>query len=141
MQFEADNAIEPANAIAGSFDFIARHRDAGPLIYSTAEPSEVTRVQTKYGRERLARISETIFAKLAGKAVEAGVRSIVVAGGETSGTVASASGPAGLKVGQEIDTGVPELILDGQPRLAFALKSGNFGADDFGMLGGGAHDT
>ncbi|MEO5760649.1 MAG: nucleotide-binding domain containing protein [Mesorhizobium sp.] len=82
------------------------------------------------------------FAELAIKAVKAGVRRIVVAGGETSGAVASAFVPAGLKVGPEIDTGVPVLILDGGPRLGFALKSGNFGADDFferalDMLGGG----
>ena len=60
-----------------------------------------------------------------------GFRRIVVAGGETSGAVASAFGASALEVGPEIDTGVPVLILDGKPRLAFALKSGNFGADDF----------
>ena len=40
-------------------------------------------------------------------------------------------GPRALAVGAEIDTGVPVLISDGKPRLAFALKAGNFGGDDF----------
>ena len=50
---------------------------------------------------------------------------------KSDGAVASAFGAAALEVGPEIDTGVPVLIFDGKPRLAFALKSGNFGADDF----------
>jgi uncharacterized protein YgbK (DUF1537 family) len=63
----------------------------------------------------------------------------VVAGGETSDAVASAFGPHA----PEIDSGVPVLIRNGEPRLAFALKSGNFGGDEFfaravGMLKGGA---
>ncbi|MBZ9873213.1 hypothetical protein LB542_20430 [Mesorhizobium sp. BR1-1-9] len=54
-----------------------------------------------------------------------------IGGRRRSGAVASAFGAAALEVGTEIDTGVPVLIFDGKPRLAFALKSGNFGADDF----------
>ena len=49
----------------------------------------------------------------------------------TSGAVASAFGARALEVGLEIDTGVPVLISDGEPRLALALKSGNFGGDHF----------
>ena len=112
-------------------DFLAAYRDAAPLIYSTADPAEVSAAQDKYGRERLATLFETVFAALATKAVGAGFRRLVVAGGETSGAVASAFGPRALEVGPEIDTGVPVLISDGEPRLAFALKSGNFGGDDF----------
>ena len=119
------------------------NRDAAPLVYSTAEPAEVSAAQDTYGRERLATSFETVFAELALKAVDAGFRRLVVAGGETSGAVASAFGPHALEVGPEIDTGVPVLIRDGEPRLAFALKSGNFGGDDFfaravEMLKGGA---
>jgi uncharacterized protein YgbK (DUF1537 family) len=36
-----------------------------------------------------------------------------------------------MRIGPEIDIGVPALLLDGEPRLALALKSGNFGSDDF----------
>ncbi|MEP6567650.1 MAG: 3-oxo-tetronate kinase [Mesorhizobium sp.] len=131
MRLDAADALDPVAAVAGCLDFLVRHRDSGPLIYSTAEPSEVTAAQAQYGRERLAALFEAIFAELAAKAVASGFRRIVVAGGETSGAVASAFGASALEVGPEIDTGVPVLILDGKPRLAFALKSGNFGADDF----------
>jgi uncharacterized protein YgbK (DUF1537 family) len=143
MQLDAADVLDPDAAIASGLDFLVSHKDAGPLVYSTAEPSEVSAAQTRHGRERLAGLFETVFAELAAKAVAAGFRRLVVAGGETSGAVASAFGGSALEVGPEIDTGVPVLILDGEPRLAFALKSGNFGADDFferalDMLKGGA---
>ena len=131
MQLDAADALDPGAAVVICLDFLISHSGAGPLVYSTAEPSEVSAAQTLHGRERLAALFETIFAELAAKAVASGFRRLVVAGGETSGAVASAFGASALEVGPEIDTGVPVLILDGKPRLAFALKSGNFGADDF----------
>ncbi|MEO5756685.1 MAG: 3-oxo-tetronate kinase [Mesorhizobium sp.] len=142
-RLDAVDALDPGAAVAGCLDFLISHKGAGPLVYSTAEPSEVSAAQTRHGRERLAEAFETIFAELATKAVSAGFRRLVVAGGETSGAVASAFGASALEVGPEIDTGVPALVLDGKPRLAFALKSGNFGADDFferalAVLGGDA---
>jgi uncharacterized protein YgbK (DUF1537 family) len=141
LRLNATDAVDPGAAIARGLDFLISHRRAGPLVYSTAEPEEVTAAQELYGRERLAGSFEAIFAELAAKAAAAGFRRFVVAGGETSGAVASAFGAAALEVGPEIDTGVPVLIRNGEPRLAFALKSGNFGADDFfaravGMLTG-----
>jgi uncharacterized protein YgbK (DUF1537 family) len=55
----------------------------------------------------------------------------VVAGGETSGAVVEALGLEELVVGPEIDPGVPE-VRGGRPvELRLALKSGNFGSDDF----------
>jgi uncharacterized protein YgbK (DUF1537 family) len=131
LRLDAGDVLEPDSAIERSLDFLATNRDASPLIYSTADPAEVSAAQAEYGRERLAALFETVFATLAAKAVDAGFRRLVVAGGETSGAVASAFGPRALAVGPEIDTGVPVLISDGEPRLAFALKSGNFGGDDF----------
>ena len=64
--------------------------------------------------------------------VVAGVRRLVVAGGETSGAVISALGVTSLRIGHQIDPGVPwtETQVDGQ-MLAVALKSGNFGTENF----------
>ena len=63
--------------------------------------------------------------------VERGVRRLVVAGGETAGAVVLALGITGLKIGPEIDPGVPWTETVNEPRLALALKSGNFGKPDF----------
>ena len=87
--------------------------------------------QARHGRERLAEGYEGIFARLTAAAVAQGFTRIVAAGGETSGAVAGALGKVAFEIGPEIDPGVPALATAGEPRLALALKSGNFGGDDF----------
>ncbi len=59
--------------------------------------------------------------------MKAGVKRLVVAGGEISGAVVSALGIRAFEVGPEIDPGVPALRTEGDPALSLALKSGNFG--------------
>ena len=59
------------------------------------------------------------------------MRRLVVAGGETAGAVVGRLGIGGLRIGPEIDPGVPWTTSLGAPPLALALKSGNFGAPDF----------
>ena len=53
-------------------------------------------------------------------------RRLVVAGGETSGAVASAFGPIALEVGPEIDTGVPRAGRDRRAALGFGAEVGQF---------------
>ena len=56
----------------------------------------------------------------------------LVAGGETSGAVVNRLGVQALFIGPEIDPGVPWTVSIGREEpLALALKSGNFGGDDF----------
>ena len=60
-----------------------------------------------------------------------GVTKFIVAGGETSGAVVKALKPTMLKIGASIAPGVPLTeITGGSPKL-IALKSGNFGDQDF----------
>jgi uncharacterized protein YgbK (DUF1537 family) len=57
---------------------------------------------------------------------------LIVAGGETAGAVVNALGIRGLRIGPEIDPGVPWTVTIGRDKpLALALKSGNFGKPDF----------
>ena len=56
---------------------------------------------------------------------------LIAAGGETSGAVVSALGVRGLRIGAPIDPGVPWCLGLGEPPVALALKSGNFGTEDF----------
>jgi uncharacterized protein YgbK (DUF1537 family) len=101
------------------------------LVYATAAPEEVKRVQEKLGRERAGALVEQALARIASGLVEAGVRRLVVAGGETAGAVVQALGVKALRIGPQIDPGVPWTASLGDPPLALALKSGNFGAPDF----------
>ena len=103
------------------------------LIYSTSGEGGVSHVQATLGREQAGALVERTFASIARRLVDAGVRRLVVAGGETSGAVVTALGIEGLRVGREIDPGVPWTTSLSDPPLALALKSGNFGSDDFFM--------
>jgi 3-dehydrotetronate 4-kinase len=101
------------------------------LIYSTADPAAVETVQAALGREQAGRLIEHALGNIARGLVAAGLRRLVIAGGETSGAVMTALGVEGLRVGHEIDPGVPWTTSLGNVPLALALKSGNFGSDDF----------
>jgi uncharacterized protein YgbK (DUF1537 family) len=83
------------------------------------------------GRERAGALVEEALARVAMGLVAAGVRKLVVAGGETSGAVVQRLGVEALRIGPQIDPGVPWTLSLGKPPLALALKSGNFGAPDF----------
>jgi uncharacterized protein YgbK (DUF1537 family) len=124
------------DALDGNTDVLAaqaaeRLADGAVLVYSTASPVEVARVQEQLGVERASSNVETALGKIARHLVDAGARTVVVAGGETSGAVVSALGLRALEVGREIATGVPWMTSLREPRLTLALKSGNFGAPDF----------
>ncbi len=104
----------------------------GPvLVYSTAAPDAVRAAQEAVGKDRAATLVEDALAAIAKALVAHGVRRLVVAGGETAGAVVGALGVKALAIGPQIDPGVPwTFTVPGEP-VALALKSGNFGADDF----------
>jgi uncharacterized protein YgbK (DUF1537 family) len=101
------------------------------LVSASADPDRVRDVQNRLGRERAGDLVEGALARIAKGLVERGVRRLIVAGGETSGAVVQALGVSELRIGPEIDPGVPWTASLGEPRLALALKSGNFGGEDF----------
>jgi len=105
--------------------------DKPVLFYSSAEPERVAKIQRLLGTVRAAALVEQTFGRLALELVKRGVRRLVVAGGETSGAVVQALGVDALAIGAQIDPGVPWTMSLGAPRIALALKSGNFGAPDF----------
>ncbi|MEZ7214276.1 3-oxo-tetronate kinase [Klebsiella spallanzanii] len=99
-----------------------------PMIYATQPPDELKRIQQEYGEQPASRAIEHAFARLSAKLRTAGVNTFIVAGGETSGTVVEALQVKRLSVGKAIAPGVPWVF---SPDLALALKSGNFGNEDF----------
>lgn len=101
-----------------------------PLIYSSADPQVIQELQATFGTNQLAEKIESFFGELAARLVSNGYHRMVVAGGETSGAVISALDLNALNIGPEIDPGVPALS-NTEGTLAVALKSGNFGGEDF----------
>jgi uncharacterized protein YgbK (DUF1537 family) len=115
-----------------ALDWAAQRLEEKPfLITASAAPERVDYIQERLGRDRAGRIVETALAEIAQGLVGRGVRRLVVAGGETSGAVVQALGIRGLRIGPQIDPGVPWTASLDDPPLALALKSGNFGSKDF----------
>ncbi|MHA1190346.1 MAG: four-carbon acid sugar kinase family protein, partial [Alphaproteobacteria bacterium] len=109
----------------------AQAGDKPVLIYSSAEPEAVAKVQARYGAGKAGQMIENTMGKIARSLLDLGFNRLVVAGGETSGAVVSALGVSVLRIGPEIAPGVPWTEARGSLSLALALKSGNFGGPDF----------
>jgi 3-dehydrotetronate 4-kinase len=123
--------------------------DQPVLIYSTASPNQVKNIQNRLGVGLAGELIESTLAAIARGLVEEGVGQLLVAGGETSGACVQALGIDQLQIGPQIDPGVPwcyaQMNLTKiqatqvhatpstsvQTGLHIALKSGNFGTEDF----------
>src|SRR5262249_18719756 len=99
MQSRPALRIDPMCLAAGqpiaqqALDWARSRLDAGPvLIYATANPQDVQAVQNELGAERAGHLVEQALAQIAEGLVRAGVRNLVVAGGETAGAVVGALG-------------------------------------------------
>jgi len=121
-----------ADAAAAALGQAAPLLGAGPvLFYATAAPDEVKAVQAKLGVAKAGALVEQALAGIAQGLIARGVTRLVVAGGETAGAVVQALGIAALKIGPQIDPGVPWTAAQGAQPILLALKSGNFGSRDF----------
>ena len=135
-------ALDPLRIAAGvdvvaeAVAWAAPSLPAGPvLVYSTAEASAVKAAQGMLGVERAGALVEAALARIAIGLVGLGVRQLVVAGGETSGACVQALEVRQMRIGPQIDPGVPwchaHSTLAGNDGMHLSLKSGNFGTDDF----------
>lgn len=124
-------ALAAGQDVAGqAIAWAAAQGDTPVLVYATAPPAQVKAYQAELGVQRAGELVEACLARVARALVDAGVRRLVVAGGETSGSVVQALDVRQLRIGAPIDPGVPWTQAEGRP-LLLALKSGNFGGVDF----------
>ncbi|EJL77865.1 hypothetical protein PMI15_04489 [Polaromonas sp. CF318] len=134
-------AIDPLRIAAGNnviqeaLDWASKQLGTQPiLIYSSADPVSVKEVQGQLGVNDAGAMVEHALAAIAKGLVELGVRQLLVAGGETSGACVQALGIAQMRIGQQIDPGVPWCYAGASAcgaDIHIALKSGNFGTPDF----------
>jgi uncharacterized protein YgbK (DUF1537 family) len=130
-------AIDPLRIANGegvantALEWARRHLGAQPvLVYATAPPDAVREVQARLGVHAAGEMVERTLGAIARGLVADGVARLVVAGGETSGAVVKALGIEQLRIGPQIDPGVPWCFAAGAD-VHVALKSGNFGTTDF----------
>ena len=124
---------DAARMVATARDWMADKLGATPIVIAaSAPPDKVAALQQMLGRDAAGALIEQTLAHIAEELVARGVRRLVVAGGETAGAVVSRLGVRSLRIGGEIDPGVPWTYAEGGATpLLLALKSGNFGARDF----------
>jgi 3-dehydrotetronate 4-kinase len=111
-----------------------QHRsDPNPLlVYTSGSPDEIASNQKTLGIDRAGQLCERFLADVAESFVSDGIWQLIIAGGETSGAVVTKLGLDLLRIGPEIAPGVPWTLASGPSReIALALKSGNFGSEDF----------
>ncbi len=105
------------------------------LVYSTAQPAAVKAAHAQLGVGRSGEIVEYALSAVVRGLVDRGVGRLVVAGGETSGVCVRALNIQQMQIGPQIDPGVPWCYaaspVSPQGSLHIALKSGNFGSQDF----------
>lgn len=131
-------AVYPGRLLDGSqtvealWSFISENEEEEVLVYGAGATDPESR---KYpDGETAAKASEALeqaIAELGRKAFDSGYKRIIVAGGETSGAVALELGFDAFIIGESIAPGVPVMIPLHNRDIRIALKSGNFGQEDF----------
>lgn len=128
--------IDPVAMLAGkettdnAWKFIEENWGKTVLIYSS-DTAEQVKMAQQSGLNQVADMLEQMSASLAERAVEKGIRRMIVAGGETSGAVTKRLGFCSYQIGSSVAPGVPVMIPVENPELRLVLKSGNFGQRDF----------
>jgi len=133
LRLDPEAIVAGGSEVARALDWARGHLARGPvLIASSAMPDQVAALQARHGRDAVGHAIEQTIAAIGAALVEAGVRRLVIAGGETSGAVVDRLGVPAFLVGPEIAPGVPVLRAVGtRDAMTMALKSGNFGGPDF----------
>lgn len=139
INVEPPTLLEPGFDRAPLVNQVRAHLSAGRhcLLTTTGAPEDVQRVQEwgagqglnvpELGRQIASELADVVLEILQGQSVGG----LIVAGGETSGAVCRRLELGALRVGRNIEPGVPLCFSLGRFRLPLALKSGNFGSVDF----------
>ena len=136
LAIDAQQISQGIDVVAQALAWAQPRIATGPvLIYSTADAAKLKSIQGELGAQAAGEMVEHALARIACGLVESGVRQLIVAGGETSGACVQALRIEQMQIGPQIDPGVPWCYAQAQlqePKsIHIALKSGNFGSDDF----------
>lgn len=132
----AGKAVAAQRAVRDQVHVLLQAGDR-PLVASSMAPPDRAALQARAAaagmdaRQLGLRIEKLLGSLAAWAVAEAGVRQLLVAGGETSGAVCQALGLRAVEIIREIAPGVPLCRSLPDRELTVALKGGNFGTDDF----------
>ena len=114
------------------FQWLLLHIDDeyAPMLYATTTPDKLQENKRKFSGLNLGEEIENLFGRLAARLRLKNVSNFIIAGGETAGKIVQSLELESLYVGPQIDPGVPWMRAT-DDEVYLALKSGNFGAEDF----------
>ncbi|TPM99243.1 3-oxo-tetronate kinase [Mesorhizobium sp. B2-1-3A] len=136
LTIDLAEAFGGKDVVAEARAFAGRHLPGAMIAIATTAPQAmVETLQQAHGRDAVAARAEEILAGIAQILVrDFGVRRLVVAGGETAGSVVKALGISRIAMGAYEGPGLSRAIADvpGLPDdpLAMMLKSGKLGGPD-----------
>ena len=135
LELARDGGAEIQRAIAWAEGLWNRDPAQVLLVYSTATPATLKATHDQLGVERSGELVESALSQIARAFVQRGVGQLLVAGGETAGVCIRALDVEQVQIGPQIDPGVPwcwgTSPFAPQGGVHLALKSGNFGTNDF----------
>ena len=125
---DVERAIDGADVAAEALTWAREHlADGAVAITTSADAATVARVHARLGRHEAATLAEDILGQIATGLHAAGVRRLVVCGGETSGSVLKHLALEQLSVGPYLGPGVARAVSSGDTPMALCLKSGKLG--------------
>ncbi len=129
---EASALQDPAGYGKALAAWVFAHQESAyaPLLYATRTPEELAGNAERFEGADLAGVIEATVASAVAHLAAGGVEQYIVAGGETSGVVATTLGIQAYRIGIQIDPGVSWLQAL-ESSHTFTFKSGNFGTVDF----------
>ncbi|MDG2954911.1 four-carbon acid sugar kinase family protein [Bisgaard Taxon 10/6] len=132
FQVSVEQAMNNPNYVEELYQWVIANLDAplAPMVFATVPPDALKAIQNEFGVDKTSHAIEHTFAQLALKLKQYGVTNFITAGGETSSIVVQRLGFAGFHIGKQIAPGVPWLKAV-EEEIFLALKSGNFGQEDF----------
>ncbi|QOF67374.1 four-carbon acid sugar kinase family protein [Actinobacillus sp. GY-402] len=132
FQLSVEQAMNNPNYVEELYRWVIANLDAplAPMVFATVPPDALKAIQNEFGVDKASHAIEHTFAQLALKLKRYGVTNFITAGGETSSIVVQWLGFAGFHIGKQIAPGVPWLKAV-EEEIFLALKSGNFGQEDF----------
>jgi len=135
VDLDADSEMQVAKTLDWAERCWTKRPDIPLLVYSTAEPTSVRAAQERLGVDRAGALIEQALSAIARGLVERGAGQLILAGGETAGACIHALNIRQMQIGPQIDPGVPWCYASSPVsragNLHVALKSGNFGSENF----------
>lgn len=128
---QIEHGAQTLDSVTDLFFEKSKNGSVPVLIYATAEPEVVNRYKSILGDEHASKLLESFMSELVANLAFLGIKKFISAGGETSGAIVQALNVNAFRIGLPIDPGVPKVQSNCKNGYLLALKSGNFGSDDF----------